>query len=110
MDIISGRMIVHLVRHLSLSGCFLMPFSVWIQLSAWCLAVDRNSTKTRFNIDYPAVKPYYMRKELLSIGESSGEIDGIRVKTYDRERTICDCLRQVNKMDAEVSIRLFRLI
>ena len=31
-----------------------------------------------------------------------GEIDGIKVKVYDRERVICDCLRYRNRMDKEI--------
>ena len=33
---------------------------------------------------------------------SEGDIDGIRLRIYDRERVICDCLRHVNTMDGEV--------
>ena len=32
----------------------------------------------------------------------STEIEGTKVRIYDRERTICDCLTHRNKMDAEV--------
>jgi hypothetical protein len=64
--------------------------------------VDRNSTKSRFNIDYPFVKPYYASKETLSLGESVGYIDDVKVKIYSKERVICDCLKRSNKMDSEV--------
>ena len=33
---------------------------------------------------------------------SEGNIDGITVKIYDRERVVCDGLRHVNTMDGEV--------
>lgn len=34
----------------------------------WDIAVDRNTSKSRFNIDYPYVKPYYMESFHLSYG------------------------------------------
>ncbi|WP_217284248.1 type IV toxin-antitoxin system AbiEi family antitoxin domain-containing protein [Eisenbergiella tayi] len=38
----------------------------------------------------------------MDIGKSEGEIDGIKVNIYDRERVICDCLRHINRMDGEI--------
>ena len=70
--------------------------------AAWCLAVDKHSTKSRFAIDYPIIKPFYLQENLLEIGVQSCIIDGISMKIYDRDRVICDCLRQMNKMDAEI--------
>lgn len=70
--------------------------------SEWHLAVSKDSGKSRFNIDYPFVKPYYIEQSFLEIGLTEGEIDGVSVKIYDRERVICDCLRYRNRMDKEV--------
>lgn len=68
----------------------------------WHIAVSKDSGKSRFNIDYPYVKPYYIEPSLLEVGMTVGEIDGIKVKVYDRERVICDCLRYRNRMDKEI--------
>ena len=46
---------------------------------------------------YSKVKIHY----LIALTEE-GNIDGIKVKIYDRERVVCDCLRHVNTMDGEV--------
>lgn len=70
--------------------------------SAWNIAVDNMSSRERFSIDYPIVKPHYINAQKLNIGLSEGQIDGVTVRVYDRERTICDCMRDRNKMDAEV--------
>lgn len=35
------------------------------------------------------------------LGISKGSINGININIYDRDRTICDCLRSINKMDKE---------
>lgn len=68
----------------------------------WHIAVSKDSGKSRFNIDYPFVKPYYVEPSLLNLGLTDGEMDGNVVKIYDKERVICDCLRYRNKMDKEI--------
>jgi len=70
--------------------------------AAWCLAVDKHSTKSRFNIDYPSIKPHYIPKEQMTLGVETVIIEGTELKIFNRERVICDCLRQENKMDVEV--------
>lgn len=68
----------------------------------WHLAVSKDSGKSRFNIDYPFVKPYYVEPKILELGLADGEMDGHTVRIYDKERVICDCLRYRNKMDKEI--------
>ncbi|MFA6736599.1 MAG: hypothetical protein WCR87_06755 [Saccharofermentanales bacterium] len=68
---------------------------------AWHLTVSKDSGKSRFKIDYPFTKPYYTEPALLELGLTNGEIDGNPVRIYDKERTICDCLRHMAKMDRE---------
>lgn len=68
----------------------------------WHLAVSKDSGKSRFKIDYPFVKPHYVEPELLELGMCSGEMDGHTVRVYDKDRTICDCIRWRNKMDREI--------
>ena len=68
----------------------------------WHLAVSKDSGKSRFNIDYPFVKPYYVEPAVLELGLTKGNIDGHEVRIYDKDRVICDCLRYRNKMDKEI--------
>ena len=68
----------------------------------WHLAVSKDSGKSRFNIDYPFVKPYYLEPAVLELGLTKGNIDGHSVRIYDKDRVICDCLRYRNKMDKEI--------
>ena len=68
----------------------------------WHLAVSKDSCKTRFNIDYPFVKPYYVKPTILELGLIEKEMDGHKVQIYDKDRVICDCLRYRNKMDKEI--------
>ena len=70
--------------------------------SEWSFAIDKNVSKLRTNIDYPFIKAYRVEKQLLTLGETEGEIDHHTVRIYDRDRTICDVLRNMNKMDKEI--------
>ena len=67
----------------------------------WHVAVDSKSARNKYKVDFPEIKPHFIVPDRLGIGISEGEIDGIKVKIYDRERVICDCLRHVNTMDGE---------
>jgi predicted transcriptional regulator of viral defense system len=75
---------------------------------AWHLAVSKDSGKSRFKIDYPFVRPYFIEPTLLDLGQSTGEIDGNQERIYDKERVICDCLRYRNKMDREIFVKAIR--
>ena len=70
--------------------------------SAWNLAVSDNSSRRRFRILWPVVKPHFISQGKFPVGIADAEIEGTKLKIYDRERTICDCLTHRNKMDAEV--------
>ena len=76
--------------------------------NAWHLAVSKDSGKSRFKIDYPFVHPYFVEPDLLNLGLASGDIDSNPVRIYDKERTICDCLRYRNKMDRETFTKAIR--
>ena len=69
---------------------------------SWHLAVSKDSNKSRFKIDYPFVKPYYMEQSVLELGLIASEMDGHKIRIYDKDRVICDCLRYRNKMDKEI--------
>ncbi len=68
----------------------------------WHLAVSKDSGKSRFHIDYPFVKPYYIEPAVLELGLTQGNMDGHKIRIYDKNRLICDCLRYRNKMDKEI--------
>ena len=68
----------------------------------WNMTIDKNTSRQRTQIDYPFIKAYRVEPELLTLGEIKGKIDFIDVRIYDRDRTICDVLRNMNKMDKEI--------
>jgi predicted transcriptional regulator of viral defense system len=75
---------------------------------AWHLAVSKDSGKSRFKINYPFIKPYFVEQSILELGATYGEIDGNLIRIYDKERTICDCLRYMGKMDKEIFNKAIR--
>ncbi len=70
--------------------------------SACQIAVDRNSAKSKYKIDYPLVEPFYLKPNILEIGVDSIQVAGVTVKIFNRDRTICDVLRYENKLEREV--------
>ena len=74
----------------------------------WHLAVSKDSNKSRFKLDYPFVKAYFVEPSILQLGVVDATIDGYPVHMYDKERTICDCLRYQGKMDAETFSKAIR--
>lgn len=68
----------------------------------WNITVDKNTSRQRTNIDYPFVKAYRVEPALLPLGKTDCIIEFIKVHIYDRDRTICDVLRNMSKMDKEV--------
>lgn len=69
---------------------------------AWRLAVDKNTSKSRFNMDYPKVIPYYTEPDAMEIGASKITINGNEFGIYDKERLICDCLKYEAKMERAI--------
>lgn len=67
----------------------------------WKLAVDKNTSKSRFHLDYPKVVPYYTEPEALTIGASHIMFEQNEFQIYDKERVICDCLKYEAKMNRD---------
>lgn len=68
----------------------------------WHITIDKNTSRQRTQIEYPLIKAYRVESELLPLGETEGKIDSQKVRIYDRDRTICDVMRNMNKMDKEI--------
>lgn len=67
----------------------------------WTLAVDKNTSKSRFKMDYPKIIPFYTEPEALELGASTIELSGNTFGIYDKERMICDCLKYESKMSRD---------
>ena len=66
---------------------------------AWQIAISKNTSKSRFKIDYPNVQPYYCEENVLSLGITNIDVAGKQMKIYTKERLICDCLKYQEKME-----------
>ena len=51
---------------------------------------------------YPPIKLVYFSKELYELGAIDINIDGYKVRVYDKEKTICDCIRYRNKIGIDL--------
>lgn len=65
------------------------------------VAVFRKS-RTPVISEYPPIKILYFSEKQYSIGLTTIEIAGNEVKIYDREKTICDCVRYRNKIGMDI--------
>ncbi len=70
--------------------------------SSWQIAVDKDTSKSQFKISYPIITPFYLEKKLMNIGITEYCLDNVKIKIFDKERTICDVLRYEKKLDKEV--------
>lgn len=69
----------------------------------WSIAISKNTSKSRFKVDYPVVRPYYTEPEALELGVTGIPFAGNTMKIYDKERLICDCLKYEERLEREVS-------
>lgn len=67
----------------------------------WRLAVDKNTSKSRFKMDYPKIIPMYAEPETLELGVTEIQLSDVTVRIFEKERLICECLKYEDKMDRE---------
>ncbi len=69
---------------------------------AWHIAVDKNTSKSRFKLEYPVIKPYYTEPDVLKSGVTEIPFEAGSMKIYTKERLLCDCLKYEEKLDRDV--------
>lgn len=65
------------------------------------IAIDKNTSKSRFHLDYPFVYPYYSEPKALELGVTKIPFAGGEMKIFDKERLICDCLKYEERLSRE---------
>ena len=65
----------------------------------WTIAVDKNTSKSRFKIEYPLVHPYYTEPEVMTLGTIKIPFGNGEMNIYCKERLICDVLKYEDRMD-----------
>ena len=75
----------------------------YIERRPYCysIAISKNTSKSRFNIDYPVIRPYYTEPEVLELGVTTIDFGGGTMPIYNKERLICDCLKYEERIDRE---------
>lgn len=68
----------------------------------WHIAIDKNTSKSRFKMDYPVIQPYYTEPEVLKLGVTEIPFASGTMKIYNKQRMICDCLKFEEKLDRDV--------
>ena len=72
----------------------------------WMLAVPRSISRSRLRGTGIPMKLHY--DSYYGLGKAKGDFNGIMLPVYDRERTICDCIRHRDAMDSEMFVKAVR--
>ncbi|GAB3900019.1 type IV toxin-antitoxin system AbiEi family antitoxin domain-containing protein [Spirosoma agri] len=52
--------------------------------------------------DYPPIKLYYWETDSYQTGQTEIKQDGVSIRMYDLEKTVCDIIRQRNKVGLDI--------
>lgn len=63
------------------------------------LSVDKNTSKSRFKLDFPHIVPLYAEPEILKFGVEEMSFGNEKIHIYNKERLVCECLKYEDKMD-----------
>lgn len=72
-----------------------------IRPACWQIAVDKNTSKSRFKMNFPPVQPYYIEPDILMVGAEEISLGEGKMFLYNKERLICDCLKFEEKLERE---------
>lgn len=67
----------------------------------WKLSVDKNTSKSRFKLDFPQVLPIYAEPETLEFGVTDITFGESKMHIFEKERLVCECLKYEDKMERE---------
>lgn len=81
------------------SACQYYELSTFIA-TAYHMAIPKKSKVVL--PDYPPIKLYYWETLSYQIGQTEIKQDGVSIKMYDLEKTVCDVIRQRNKVGLDI--------
>lgn len=70
------------------------------------LALPRDVKTPR--IQYPPLRVFHLSEKPYQVGIVEHELDGVKVKIYDREKTIADCFKFREKIGMDVALEAVR--
>jgi Predicted transcriptional regulator len=76
--------------------------------ACWQIAIDKNTSKSRFKMNYPPIQPYYIEPDILLAGALEFPLGDGKMFIYDKERLICDCLKFEEKLERETLQKCLR--
>ena len=65
------------------------------------LSVDKNTSKSRFKLDFPQVTPLYAEPETLQFGVTQIDFGSTKMQIFEKDRLVCECLKYEDKMERE---------
>ena len=97
----------------------IVPGGVVCMYSAWayyelttklppdiCIAIEKK--RKVILPDYPSVALYYWSQSAFELGVSEREIEGYKVRIYDREKSVCDAVKFRNKIGVDISSEILK--
>jgi predicted transcriptional regulator of viral defense system len=70
------------------------------------VALPRATKKTR--IDYPPIKFFYLSDEQYLAGIQGYILDGVAIRIYDKEKTICDCFKYRKQIGNDIALEALK--
>ncbi len=67
----------------------------------WSIAISKNTSKSRFKVEYPVVEPFYTEDDVLTLGVEEIPFSDGTIKIYSRDRLICDVIKYQERVDRE---------
>ena len=59
-------------------------------------------------IEYPPIRVFHFSQESYQAGIVEHEVDGVKVKIYDREKTVADCFKFREKIGMDVTLEALK--
>jgi predicted transcriptional regulator of viral defense system len=70
------------------------------------IALPQNSPRPR--LKYPPLEVFWVNNSLHSVGVDVHVLDGVKVKIYNREKTIADCFKFRNRVGEDVALEALK--
>jgi predicted transcriptional regulator of viral defense system len=62
----------------------------------------------KINISYPPVVFHYFRNTSYNLGITKVKISGNEIRVYNKEKTVCDCFKNINYVTEEVALEALK--
>ncbi len=67
----------------------------------WSIAISKNASKSRFNMNYPLIHPFYTEPKVLASGVEKLDLEQGSISLYEKDRLICEILKYEDKMERD---------